>query len=105
MIQAFAQEAAADGAAFAVVHLPTPPDLDLRRRLGRWPYQAFLDGLDRSTAGGPPRGGPDRPGPAREGMDAVYRGHFTAAGNRIVAAAVQRALLAAVGAASPAPSE
>ena len=96
VVQAFAGEVAADGAAFVVVHLPTPPDLDLRRRLGRWPYQTFLDGLDRQYAVAYPEAGLFAL-IERGGVGAAYQGHFTPAGNRVVAEVLRPAVLAAAG--------
>jgi len=91
MIQAFAREVEATGAEFRVLHLPLPIDLDVKRGLGRWPYQTFLDELDLEFQVVHPE---DRLLSAVEesGVSAVYEGHFTARGNRIIAEELLRDL-------------
>ncbi len=92
VIQAFAQEVAANGAEFKIVHLPTPVEMDVQRRLGRWPYQVFLDALDDSY---------DVVHPEQEllaavekdGLSAMFEGHYTAAGNRIIAEHLQAEII------------
>ncbi len=99
VIQAFAQEVASTGADFQIVHLPTPVELDVQRRLGRWPYQTFLDALDQAYTVVHPEGDLLK-AVETEGLDAVYDGHFTARGNRIVADILQQSV---VGMRQPAP--
>jgi hypothetical protein len=92
VIQAFALEVEAAGAAFHIVHLPLPADLDVKRRLGRWPYQTFLDALDDPYQVTHPEGRLLTEA-EKSGVGAVYAGHFTALGNRIIAEALLRDLI------------
>lgn len=87
VIQAFAQEVAATGATFLIVHLPTKQEMGLSLRLGRWPYQTFLDALDQEYAVVHPEqamGALVR----ESGIDELFAGHYTRAGNEIVADAI-----------------
>ncbi|MCB1182897.1 SGNH/GDSL hydrolase family protein [bacterium] len=95
IIQALAGEARQAGADFVIVHLPTVQDLYMGRQLGKLPYQRFLDALDRDY----PVAHPEQALTAAieaENTAAVYKGHFNARGNRIVAEALQAVLLARV---------
>ena len=96
VIQAFAREVTATGAEFRILHLPLPTDLDLRRRLGRWPYQTFLTELDAAYRVVHPE---DRllSEVEESGLSALYKGHFTALGNRIIAEELFRDLVGAQG--------
>ena len=99
VIQAFAQEVTATGAEFKIVHLPTPTEMNVWRRLGRWPYQNLLDTLDKTHAVVHPEVELLKAVEA-DGLDAIYAGHFTARGNRIIADILQQSV---VGMAHPAP--
>ncbi len=91
VIRSFAQEVEANGAGFMIVHLPTVGDLEVRQRAGRWPYQAFLGALkDQYDVADPG----DRLLSAimEQGVAAVFAGHYTSLGNRIVAETVGAAI-------------
>ena len=87
IIQAFADEAAGNTATFLIVHLPVREDLEILPRLGRLPYQSFLDALDDRyhvvrTEQQLLAAGRD------SGYTNIYSGHYTPLGNRIVARAI-----------------
>jgi len=94
IIEAFAREVDAAGADFMIVHLPTVRDLYLHQRLGRFPYQAFLDELDRAYDVVHPEGDLIDAIEA-ESVAAVFDGHYNARGNRIIATHLQDAVLEA----------
>ncbi len=87
IIQTFAQEVDQSGADFMIVHLPTAQEMNLRRGLKRWPYQTFLDALDGQNEVVHPE---ERLFEAVNeiGYEGIFQGHFTRAGNRIIAESV-----------------
>ena len=87
VIQAFARDVDAAGATFLIVHLPTQQEMALSRRLGRWPYQTFLDALDGEYE----VVHPERAMFAAvrdSGFAKLFAGHYTQFGNQIVADAI-----------------
>jgi hypothetical protein len=87
IIQAFRQEAASKGSRFAIVHLPSHPEMALHAQLGRWTYQAFLDALDGDFDVIHPENALIEAA-GNEGFGKIFAGHYNQLGNRIVADAV-----------------
>jgi hypothetical protein len=87
IIAAFAQAVSAHGADFLIVHLPTQQDLEVMRRLGKLPYQSFLNALDEKY---------DvvhteeqlLQAVARTSYADIYAGHYTPMGNGIISKAL-----------------
>jgi len=93
---AFAEEVAANGANFLIVHLPAQQDLEVMRQLGNFPYQSFLDALDEKY---------DVIHTEQQLLQAVHRtsyadlyaGHFTPMGNSIIADALSEFITPRIG--------
>jgi hypothetical protein len=86
VVQAFAQEVAATGADFKIVHLPSHPEMELRAGLGRWTYQTFLDALDSQFEVVHPEGALIEAADGNFGR--IFAGHYNRTGNRLVAEAI-----------------
>jgi hypothetical protein len=87
-MEAFAKGAAESGAKFLIVHLPTQQDLDILRRLGRLPYQSFMDALDQTYEVVHPEARMLRVAQNSSSYGELFAGHYTPLGNRIVAEAL-----------------
>jgi hypothetical protein len=88
IINAFADEAKANGAAFMIVHLPTRTDLEVLAAIGAVPCQGLLDALSERFAVVRPEERMLEVG-AGSGFHNLFAGHYNALGNRIVAEAMQ----------------
>ena len=85
--RAFSQEAAAAGARFMIVHLPSQQEMELRAGLGRWSYQRFLDALDESFEVVHPEDDLIR-AVSGGGYGEIFAGHYNQNGNRIIAESI-----------------